>query len=230
MTNDSLKAKEADSYHQDCDSTSSKDEQHQFDSKSEDADIQLLLNTIILGDCLEKLKIIPDNSIDLIVTDPPFGIGFMGKAWDTFKPNYINDKIAKDGRGTADGIISARPALVAGTYDRSVNGNKAFQSFIYEVSKECLRVLKPGAFMFLCMTPRQDSLARAIVGIEDAGFKIGFTSLYWTYASGFPKACNISKAIDKKFGAERKKMRRNPNSRENCNEAPRRKRTGYQRG
>jgi DNA modification methylase len=214
-----IRDKEADAYHQGYDSKSSKEDQHKNDSVSEDTEKQLPLNTIILGDCLEKLKTIPDSSIDLIATDPPFGIGFMGKAWDTFKPNYINDKMAKDGRGTADGIISARPALVAGTYDHTQKGNRMFQRFICEVSKECLRVLKPGAFMFMCMTPRQDSLARAIVGIENAGFKVGFTSMYWTYASGFLKARNISKAIDKKLGAERKKLVRNPNSRENCDKS-----------
>jgi DNA modification methylase len=35
-----------------------------------------------LGDCLDKLKEIEDNSVDSIVTDPPAGISFMGKAWD----------------------------------------------------------------------------------------------------------------------------------------------------
>lgn len=34
------------------------------------------------GDCLDVLKNIPDNSIDSIVTDPPYGISFMGKKWD----------------------------------------------------------------------------------------------------------------------------------------------------
>ena len=37
--------------------------------------------------------------------------------------------------------------------------------------------------------------------------------------TGFPKARNISKAIDKKLGAERKKIGRNPNSRENCDKS-----------
>lgn len=37
---------------------------------------------LILGDCLEKLKEIPENSIDAIITDPPYELGFMGKAWD----------------------------------------------------------------------------------------------------------------------------------------------------
>lgn len=34
------------------------------------------------GDCLEVMKTLPDNSVDSIVTDPPYGISFMGKKWD----------------------------------------------------------------------------------------------------------------------------------------------------
>ena len=37
---------------------------------------------IIQGDCLEQLKKIADNSIDSVVTDPPYGLKFMGKKWD----------------------------------------------------------------------------------------------------------------------------------------------------
>jgi site-specific DNA-methyltransferase (adenine-specific) len=40
------------------------------------------LNTIIHGDGLEVLKGIPADSFDSCVTDPPYGLGFMGKAWD----------------------------------------------------------------------------------------------------------------------------------------------------
>lgn len=35
-----------------------------------------------LGDCLETLRAMPDNSVDSIVTDPPYGLSFMGKKWD----------------------------------------------------------------------------------------------------------------------------------------------------
>ena len=42
--------------------------------------------TVHLGDCLDILREIPDNSIDAIVTDPPYGLGFMGKAWDDLPP------------------------------------------------------------------------------------------------------------------------------------------------
>ena len=38
---------------------------------------------MLQGDCIEKMKEIPDNSIDSIVTDPPYELGFMGKQWDS---------------------------------------------------------------------------------------------------------------------------------------------------
>jgi site-specific DNA-methyltransferase (adenine-specific) len=40
-----------------------------------------------LGDCLEKLKLLKENSIDSIVTDPPYGLSFMNKKWDYDVPS-----------------------------------------------------------------------------------------------------------------------------------------------
>lgn len=71
-----------------------------------------------------------------------------------------------------------------------------------ELWKECLRVLKPGAFAFIMSAPRSDVLSRMIVRIEDAGFRVDFTPLYWTYASGFPKAMNVGKKVDKRNGVK----------------------------
>lgn len=45
------------------------------------------MNKIILGDCLEKLTEIDDKSIDCLITDPPYGISFMGKEWDKALPD-----------------------------------------------------------------------------------------------------------------------------------------------
>ena len=42
---------------------------------------------IIHGDCLEKLKTLEDNSVDSVVTDPPYGLSFMGKKWDYDVPS-----------------------------------------------------------------------------------------------------------------------------------------------
>jgi site-specific DNA-methyltransferase (adenine-specific) len=42
---------------------------------------------IHVGDCLDTLRAMPDNSVDSIVTDPPYGLSFMGKRWDYDVPS-----------------------------------------------------------------------------------------------------------------------------------------------
>lgn len=42
--------------------------------------------TLINDDCIETMRTLPDNSVDSIVTDPPYGLGFMGKGWDALPP------------------------------------------------------------------------------------------------------------------------------------------------
>lgn len=41
---------------------------------------------LLRGDCLVELARIPDASVDAVVTDPPYGLGFMGKGWDIHTP------------------------------------------------------------------------------------------------------------------------------------------------
>ena len=41
----------------------------------------------ILGDCLDVMKTLETNSVDSIVSDPPYGISFMGKKWDYDVPS-----------------------------------------------------------------------------------------------------------------------------------------------
>ena len=73
-----------------------------------------------------------------------------------------------------------------------------------EIWQECLRVLKPGGFCFVMSAPRSDVQSRMMVRLEDAGFNIGFTPIYWTYATGFPKATNVGKAVDRKLNVKQK--------------------------
>lgn len=69
--------------------------------------------------------------------------------------------------------------------------------------RECLRVLKPGAFAFVMSGPRMDCLSEMGKRLAEAGFETGFTPIFWAYASGFPKAANMGKLVDKRLGMER---------------------------
>jgi DNA modification methylase len=61
-----------------------KQEPEQQDKEVEDTDMKY---TLLQGDCLERMKEMPDNSVDSIVTDPPYGLSFMGKKWDYDVPS-----------------------------------------------------------------------------------------------------------------------------------------------
>lgn len=74
------------------------------------------------------------------------------------------------------------------------------QKFHVNWMMEAHRILKPGAFAFIMSSPRQDVLSQMMGAASVAGFETGFTSIYWAYASGFPKAGNIGKMVDKTLG------------------------------
>lgn len=67
-----------------------------------------------------------------------------------------------------------------------------------EVWKECFRVLKPGSFISVMSSPRSDVLYRMIKDLEDAGFDMSFSPILWTYHTGFPKASDTKKMLDKR--------------------------------
>jgi DNA modification methylase len=49
---------------------------------------------VILGDCLEAMRELADSSINAVVTDPPYGVGFMGHEWD--QPGEYGPVAAED--------------------------------------------------------------------------------------------------------------------------------------
>jgi len=114
-------------------------------------------HTLHCGDCIEVMKGLDENSVDAICTDPPYGIGFMGKDWDCAVPG------------------------------------DAF-------AEQALRVLKPGGHIIAFAATR--TVHRLTVSLEDAGFEIR-DQIAWCQWQGFPKSLDVSKSIDKHFGAER---------------------------
>ena len=138
------------------------------------------MNKLINGDCLEELKKIDESTVDLLCTDPPYGYGFMGKHWDKFEEKQST-------KSQTVGWMS--PGMKKSTY--------GMREFFVPIWKEALRVLKPGAFSFVMSAPRSDVQMVMLQTLQESGFDVSFTPIYWTYATGFPKAMNVGKKTEK---------------------------------
>lgn len=140
------------------------------------------LNIVRHENCMDTMSLIPDNSIDAIVTDPPYGLGEEPNAIEMLK-DWLDD----------------------GHHDVKGKGfmGKEWDAFVPQpkVWKECLRILKPGGHLLSFAGTRTYDLV--VLGLRIAGFEIR-DQIAWVYGSGFPKGMNVSKAIDSHLGAERK--------------------------
>ena len=143
------------------------------------------MHTIIHGDCLEELKKIDDNSVDAVITDPPYGLS-------NTKPAQVADVLAAWVTGETEKVPAKRGGFMGKDWDSFVPPPAVWQ--------ECMRVLKPGGHMAVFAGARTQDLMG--LSIRLAGFEIRDT-LGWVYGSGFPKSMDVSKAIDKAAGAER---------------------------
>ncbi len=154
---------------------------------------------LLVGDCREIMAAMPENSADAIVTDPPYGIRFMGKAWDGADIDRVASahRAAKQARGEnraksdPDKVLRVTigsAAAAAGEYDRSISGSRAFQAWCELWAREAYRVLKPGGHLLAFGGSR--TYHRLACAIEDAGFEIR-DQLQYLYGSGFPKSHNL---------------------------------------
>src|SRR6478752_155834 len=118
---------------------------------------------LLEGDCLEVLGELEPESVDAIVTDPPYGIGFQNEHWDS---------------------SALREAAARAGHER-LSPNQAFEAWCRIWAEGCRRVLKPGGFLAAFGSPR--TFHRLVCGIEDTGLEIRDT-LMWLYAEGMSKS------------------------------------------
>ena len=93
--------------------------------------------------------------------------------------------------------------------------NKGWDKVLPDVDiwKESYRVLKEGSFICVMAAPRSDVLWRLCRDLEGVGFDLSFSNIEWVYHTGFPKASDTSKAIDKRLRVEREVVK--PHERQN---------------
>lgn len=133
---------------------------------------------VLKGDCLDRLKELPDNSIDSVVTDPPYGLS---------KEPDIVEVLTK--------WMNGKP------YDHGHGGfmGKSWDSFVPhpDIWREVFRVLKPGGHALVFAGTRTQDLMT--IALRLAGFEVRDV-IEWLYFSGFPKSMDVSKAFDKREG------------------------------
>lgn len=103
-----------------------------------------------------------------------------------------------------DSLVTDPPAgisFMGKGWDGDKGGRRKWCAWMEGVMRECLRVMKPGAHGLVWALPRTSHWTAT--ALEDAGFEIR-DCVYHLFGSGFPKSLDVSKAIDKAAGVERK--------------------------
>lgn len=147
--------------------------------------------TVYNADCIDALAELAEASVDSIVTDPPYGLGFMGKEWDS--PGGVGDFPMRrfDALNTVNTGASRQGGRQRSTEDfarRQARDARAYQEWCELWAAACLRVLKPGGHLLAFGGTR--TYHRLASAIEDAGFELR-DSITWLYGSGFPKSRNL---------------------------------------
>lgn len=136
--------------------------------------------SVRLGDALAQMRALPDESVHLIATDPPYFIDGMGSDWNRQSLN------TRTGRA---GVIGSLP--VGMKFDPAQA--RAFQAFMEPIAEQAMRILKPGGFFIAFSQARL--YQRLAVAAEDAGFEIR-DMLAWNY-EGQAKAFSMDHFIRK---------------------------------
>jgi len=146
------------------------------------------LNKVFCADSLEFLPKIESNSIDLVLTDPPYFLDKLDNNWDHEAVSNKSNQYT----------VKSLPAGMK--FDREQG--KRFYSWYFRISQELFRVLKPGGFFFSFSSPRL--YHRMASAIDDAGFEIR-DAFIWLYTQNQAKAMSIDHFINKMEISEKAK-------------------------
>ena len=135
---------------------------------------------ILNADCMIELNKLEDNSIDCVITDPPYFIDKLDNKWSSSEVN--ND--------VKNSHITHLPKGMK--FDKSQV--KKLYDYYLELSKLLFKKMKPGAYFLSFSSPR---LYHAIaMSCEIAGFEIR-DMINWTYTQSMPKGMSVSHIIEK---------------------------------
>ena len=155
-------------------------------------------NQIICGDSIELLKELPDDSVHLILSDIPYGIGLDD--WDVLHQNtnsaYGGKSPAQDKAGA---VFKKRGKPINGWSEADKRIPLEYYDWCMKWSKEWLRVLKPGGTAFVFAGRRFSH--RCISALEDSGFNFR-DLLGWSRPRAVHRAQRLSVVYDRRGNEE----------------------------
>ena len=135
--------------------------------------------TIYHGDCLGVMRAMNENSVDSIVTDPPYGLTQNKRGGSGEASLNLTSPAGRSRVTTGGGFMGQQ-------WDATTPGIGVWQ--------EAIRIAKPGAHLLAFGGTRTHH--RLMCAIEDAGWEIR-DCVMWVYGTGFPKSLNVQQAINK---------------------------------
>lgn len=156
-------------------------------------DLKHTKNEVLVGDCIELLKKIPNGSVHAIISDIPYGIGYDN--WDILHDNK-NSAFGKQSKAQEKNkLFKRRGKPLNGWSAADKNIPLEYQRWVQKWVNDWYRVLKPGSSVFI-FAGRQFT-HRVTIAFEDAGFTFK-DMLCWQRDKAPHRAQRISKVYERR--------------------------------
>lgn len=158
---------------------------------------------IIVGDCVEVMRSMGENSIDAIVTDPPYLLEFMSKEFDRQHKGMDGDNAGQKMEAWhASWAREALRVLKPGGHLLAFSGSRTYHRMAcaiedagFEIRDQIVNYHDSTRNERAFLDGLNDEQRSALAAVADDRSPLG--QLFWNYGSGFPKSLDVSKAIDK---------------------------------
>ena len=151
------------------------------------------INKITLGDCLEYIPMLKDNSIDLFLSDIPYGISLDD--WDVLHDNTNSALLGQSPAQEGKSGFKRRGKPINGWAQSDRNIGLEYQEWCKKWATEVYSKMKSGAFLFVFGARR--TIHRVINAFEDSGFLLKDT-LAWKKPSAHHRAQRLSIVLERR--------------------------------
>jgi len=159
----------------------------------------IFMSEIICGDCIEQMKELDACSVDSVVSDPPYGLSFMGRSWDDFEPKEYQKFSEEWGEETFR-------VLKPGGYLLAFSGTRTYHRMVVGLEDAGFVIKDQIDWLYGTGFPKSTNISKQIdkkLLKEKLEKKLGHK----------PTKVQFKQALN----CEREKIGENPNERPNCN-------------